>query len=103
MFTVNRIVVFLTPVFTAAAAVGTGWLSKHFPGLPTPKSGEVVKLEIAGATAALGGALMWLKGHHQYEKIIADAEKMAKVIESDAKLAATNKAASSVGGGGASA
>lgn len=72
MFTVNRVVALLTPVFAAGAAVGSAWLTKHFPGLPTPTTGELLTAEIAGATAAIGGAVTWLKGHQAWEKTVAD-------------------------------
>lgn len=61
---VNRIVVLLTPIFTLAATVGAGWLAKHFPGLPTPTSTDLLAVELIGATAALSAALGWLRGHH---------------------------------------
>jgi hypothetical protein len=77
MFPVNRVVALLTPVFAAAAAVGSAWLTKHFPGLPTPSSGQILGVEIAGATAAGGAALSWLKGHQQWEARIDEAEQAA--------------------------
>jgi hypothetical protein len=77
MFPVNRVVALLTPVFAAAAAVGSAWLTKHFPGLPTPSSGQILGVEIAGATAAGGAALSWLKGHQQWEARIDGAERDA--------------------------
>lgn len=77
MFPVNRIVALATPVFAAAAAVGSAWLSKHFPGLPTPSQGQILGVEIAGATAAGGAALSWLKGHQQWEARIDHAEQVA--------------------------
>lgn len=63
-----RVVAFLTPVFTAASAVGTGWLSRHFPGLPHINSTQLVVLEGAGASAALSAALKFLHGQSQYER-----------------------------------
>jgi hypothetical protein len=77
MFPVNRIVALLTPVFAAAAAVGSAWLTKHFPGLPTPSSGQILGVELAAATAAGGAALSWLKGHQQWEQRIDEAERDA--------------------------
>jgi hypothetical protein len=65
----NRIVVLLTPVFSAAAAVGSAWLAKH--GLQA-SPGQIEAAEIAGATAAIGGALSWLKGHQAWEKRVAE-------------------------------
>ena len=71
MFPINRIVVLLTPVFSAAAAVGSGWLLKHFPGLPTPSAAQLLAAEVTVATSALGVSLSWLKGHQQWEQSIA--------------------------------
>jgi hypothetical protein len=71
MFSINRIVVLLTPVFSASAAVGSAWLLKHFPGLPTPSAAQLLGVEVTVATSALGVALSWLKGHQQWENTIA--------------------------------
>jgi len=77
MFPLNRVVVLLTPLFTAAAAVGSAWLVKHFPGLPVPSQGELLGVELAGATAAGGAALKWLHGHQKYEDRLAVLERDA--------------------------
>lgn len=60
----NRVVVLLTPFFTLVSAVCAGWLAKHFPGLPTPSSDQILAVEIAGFSTALASALAWLRGHH---------------------------------------
>jgi hypothetical protein len=88
----NRVVAVLTPAFSAVAAVGAAWLRKHFPGLPTPSSGQILGVEIAGATAAGGAALSWLKGHQQWEARIDEAEQAAinfvGTVKNDAEKAA---------------
>jgi hypothetical protein len=96
MFSTNRIVAVLTPIFAAGAAVGSAWLAKHFPGVQV-SSGEILALEITGATAATGAALSWLKGHQAYEKrldegLIVAKELEAKVTKADPQLLAEIKA-----------
>lgn len=95
MFSVNRVVAFLTPVFSAGAAVGAAWLVKHCPGLPTPGQAELLGAEISGATAAAGAALKWLHGHQSWEKRVAelnplrDIERVVKTVRKlDPKIVA---------------
>jgi hypothetical protein len=83
----NRVVAVLTPAFSAVAAVGSAWLTKHFPGLPTPSQGQILGVEIAGATAAGGAALSWLKGHQAYEKRLDEGLIVAKKVETGATKA----------------
>lgn len=92
MFSVNRIVALLTPVFTAGAGLATAYAAKH--GLNLPAS-EVLTVEIAAATAAGGAALKWLHGHQQYEKIVADAEKVLTLIKSEEAIRGVPTAADS--------
>jgi hypothetical protein len=75
-----RVVAFLTPVFTATAAVGTGWLSKHFPGLPHIDKAQFVVLEAAGATAALTAALKFLHGQSLWERDVLHVESYTKAV-----------------------
>lgn len=83
MFQVNRAVALLTPVFSAVAGVGSAWLLKHFPGVPVPSAGELLAIEVTGATAAGGAALSWLKGHQAYEKRLDEGLIVAKKVETD--------------------
>lgn len=83
MFSVNRIVALLTPVFTAGAALASAYAAKH--GLNLSAS-EVLTVEVAAATAAGGAALKWLHGHQKYEQIVHDAELALKYIESQEKI-----------------
>lgn len=78
MIPVNRLVALLTPVFAAAAAVGSAWLLKHFPGLPVPSTAELTAVEALGATAAGSAAVKWLHGHQAWERRLSDAEESAK-------------------------
>lgn len=78
MFSVNRVVAFLTPVFAAGAAVGSAWLVKHFPGVPVPSQGQILGVEIAGAASAAAAALKWLHGHQLWEARIHQAEQLVK-------------------------
>lgn len=80
MIPVNRLVALLTPVFAAAAAVGSAWLLKHFPGLPVPSTAELTAVEALGATTAGGAALKWLHGHQAREKRFDDAEIVTKQL-----------------------
>jgi len=75
-----RVVTFLAPVFTALSAVGTGWLSRHFPGLPHLSTAEVVAFEGAGATAALSAALKFVHGSSLYERAVLQVQSAAKVV-----------------------
>lgn len=91
MFPINRIVVLLTPVFSAGAAVGSAWLLKHSPGVPTPSAGELLGVEITVATSAGAAALRWLHGHQAYEQRLmqyADVLKQgeAAAAKADPKL-----------------
>jgi hypothetical protein len=86
MFSLNRIVVLATPVFSAVAAVGTAWLARHVPGLPAIPPSDLIALEITGATAAGAAALKWLHGSqaaekyaHEAQEAIADAARYAQV------------------------
>src|ERR1700743_3106684 len=77
MIPINRLVALLTPVFAAAAVVGSAWLLKHFPGLPFPSTAELTAVEALGATTAGAAALKWLHGHQKWEERVADAENIA--------------------------
>ena len=85
MFPVNRVVAFLTPVFTAGAAVASGWLLKHAPGVPAPSVVELTGVEVTAATAAAGAALKWLHGHQKYEADIRWADQAVKAASRDAE------------------
>lgn len=66
-FPVNRVVVLLTPAFVAASAWLSGYVAKHFPGLPALSPGEVTALMVAGAASALAAAYRWLDGWQKHE------------------------------------
>lgn len=88
MIPVNRLVALLTPVFAAAAAVGSAWLLEHFPGLPVPSTAELTAVEALGATTAGGAALKWLHGHQAYERRIKTLERaVSPSVESVVKVA----------------
>jgi hypothetical protein len=76
----NRVVAVLTPVFAAAAAVGSAWLTKHFPGLPELTSTDTTILGGLVAVSATAAALKWLHGHQSYEKIIAEAAELEREL-----------------------
>jgi hypothetical protein len=75
-WSIERVVATATPLFSAASAVGLGWLGTHFPGLPHPDPTDVVALEVAGATSAAAAALKWLHGRAHYTELADDAAKV---------------------------
>jgi len=83
----NRIVALFTPVFAAGAALATGYLSKHFPGLPVLEPAEVVALEITAATSASAAALKWLHGSQQIDRLESEADTAYRAIEAHAASA----------------
>lgn len=65
---VNRLVAALTPVvFAPVAAAVAGWIAQHFPGLPALDPGQLVAIEVAGFTGAVGLAAHWLHGWQKHE------------------------------------
>jgi hypothetical protein len=65
---VNRLVAVLTPVvFAPLAAAVAGWIAQHFPGLPALDPGQLVAIEVAGFTGAVGLAAHWLHGWQKHE------------------------------------
>lgn len=75
---VERVVALLTPAFAALSAAGTGWLSRHFPGLPHLNPTDTTALMVAGATAGAGAALKWLHGRAQFTRSAAALEALIK-------------------------
>jgi hypothetical protein len=65
--TPNRVVAVMTPVFTLAAAALTGYVAKHFPGLPRIPASEIAALEGVVALSAAAAALKWIHGWQQHE------------------------------------
>jgi hypothetical protein len=80
MLPVNRVVALLTPVFSAASAVGSAWLLKHFPGVPTPSASELLGVEVTVATSAGAAALKWLHGHQAWEKRVAEFDPQIDLV-----------------------
>lgn len=73
----NRVVALLTPlVFAPVAAVVTGWLGQHFPGLGHLDPTQLVALEIAGFTGAVAAAVKWLHGWQKHEARNASSHKL---------------------------
>jgi hypothetical protein len=73
VFSTSRVITFLSPVFTAGAAVFSAWAANH--GIPGVTKGEIEAAEIAGATGAVGAVLMWFRGQHKFEQAKTDLEK----------------------------
>ncbi len=86
MFSLNRVVALLTPVFSAGAAVGSAWLLKHFPGVPVPSANELLGVEVTVTTSAGAAALKWLHGHQAWEKRVAEIDPEIDLIGSAVKV-----------------
>jgi hypothetical protein len=86
MFSLNRVVALLTPVFSAGAAVGSAWLLKHFPGVPVPSSSELLGVEVTVATSAGAAALKWLHGHQAWEQRLAKLDPQIDLVGSAVKV-----------------
>lgn len=91
---IERVVAILTPFFGAVSAALTGWLGKHFPGLPNLTPSDVTALEIAGFTGAVGAALKWLHGRQKFVQPVVDAEHIAQ--KTAAKVMANQTAAPAI-------
>lgn len=87
MMPTNRLVALLTPVFSAAAAIGTAFVRKHFPGLPVPSGAELTGLEITAATAGAASALKWLHGHQKWEERADWVDHSAQAVAARAEKA----------------
>lgn len=83
MFTINRVVVLLTPVFAGLAGSVAVWVAENFPGAPALDSGELTAIFVAGATSGLGAALSWLKGWQNHEQAQALGELPVFIDEAD--------------------
>jgi hypothetical protein len=68
MFTPNRIVALLTPIFAGLAGWVAQVIADNFPGAPALDQGELTAIFIAGATAATIAAREWLIGWRQHEQ-----------------------------------
>lgn len=79
-----RIVALLTPVFTALAAVGSGFVARHTGVTFSPD--ELLAIEIATATAAGGSALKWLHGSQAIDKYVHEAAQLAAGLAHSAKV-----------------
>lgn len=64
---VNRIVVFLTPVFAGAAGWAVAWAGEHLPGHPHLDPTALTALMVLGATSATAAAISWLHGWQKHE------------------------------------
>lgn len=74
-FTTSRTVALLTGlVFGPAAAVGTAWLQKHFPGIPAIPKDQIVAVEISAYAGVVALGLKWLHGRAQHESAQAKLE-----------------------------
>lgn len=62
LWSIERVVVVLTPVFTGLSAWLVGWIAQNFPGNPKLDAGQVTALMIAGGLFAVSAVLKWLHG-----------------------------------------
>ena len=66
--TLNRIVVLLTPIFSALSGVIVAWAANNLPGGPQLDETALTAVFIAGAGAALAVVDRWLKGWQKAEE-----------------------------------
>lgn len=64
-WSIERMVVLVSPLFAALAAVLTAWLTKHFPGAPKIDKTGVSSLMITAFVGAIGLVLKWLHGRQK--------------------------------------
>lgn len=64
-------------VFVPLGAFVSAWSAKNMPGLPIFSAEEITGVMVAGAGAAFGIALHYLKGLREWEKL--EAEGVIKV------------------------
>lgn len=90
-----KLTTLLTPtVFVPASIWITGYVAKHFPGLPAFTTGQVTAFMIAGGFAAMTASFKRVDGWQKHEKREADAELVQLRDENAAHLAVIEKAQS---------
>lgn len=68
-FPVNRLVALATPlVFVPISAWFSGYVAKHFPGLPAFSSAQITGIMVAGSVAALTAGYKFLDGWQKHEQ-----------------------------------
>lgn len=80
VWSIERVVTLLTPLFGAASALVTGWLGQHFPGFPALNPTDVTALQIAGFTGAVVAALKWLHGRQKFVNSTTDVEQTMEQV-----------------------
>lgn len=85
----------LTPIATALAAILTGWVAKHFPGVSIP-TGQVVPLMVLGGVAAFGACLHWLQKQSKVVDLEKSVDAVADLVVSKIKADPAAAQASSV-------
>lgn len=79
LWSIERVVALFTPLFAAAAGYCFTLLGKAVPGVNLDR-GQFTALFIAGATAALAGAITWLVGRQRFVHFIQGADHVEKLI-----------------------
>jgi len=79
IWSIERVVALFTPLFAAAAGYCFTLLGKAVPGVNLDR-GQFTALFIAGATAALAGAITWLVGRQRFVHFIQGADHVEKLI-----------------------
>lgn len=82
-------------VFVPLGAFVSAWSAKHLPGLPYFSAEEVTGWAAAGASAAFGFALHYLKGLREWEKL--EAEGQIKVVGATREVVTREAAVSGSG------
>src|SRR5579862_986678 len=90
----NRIVTILTPVFTAVAALGSGYIAKS-TGLNVSPA-ELLAVETTVGVSAAGAAIKWLHGWSVFEQaeqhaqlVLAEADKYGVKVPSEEEISKT--------------
>lgn len=89
MFSVNRIIAFLTPVFTTAAVALSHLALTRLGFHISPDA--LVAVETTVAASAAGAALKWLHGHQRYESYLHDIEVFGRTVDQAAQVVSASQ------------
>lgn len=80
LVTIERVVAAFTPVFAAVSGWLTTVVGTNVPGVTVPR-GDVTALFVAGATAAILGAVTWLVGRSGWTRHVAAVKQDLTSVE----------------------
>lgn len=70
----NRLVVYATPVLTAAAGYVAALAARYLPGIPNLDSSHILAVFLGGALIAAGMIHKWLTGWQAHEALLSKAK-----------------------------